>query len=48
MELTPSIKNHFQLNEQDEIVGILFWGKTDEQVEDKRKIALGEKIVWEK
>ncbi len=48
MTLSPAMKNHFQLNEQDEILGILFLGKTDEQVEGKRKIALSEKIVWEK
>ena len=48
MTLTPAMKNHFQLSEQDEILGILFLGKTDEHVEGKRKIALNEKIVWEK
>ena len=48
MTLTPAMKNHFQLSEQDEILGILFLGKTDEHVEGKRKIALSEKIVWEK
>jgi nitroreductase len=48
MTLHPAMKNHFQLNELDEILGILFLGKTDEHIEGKRKIALSEKVVWEK
>ena len=48
MVLHPAMKNYFQLNEQDEILGILFLGKTDEHVEGKRKIALSEKVVWQK
>jgi nitroreductase len=46
--LNPAMKKHFQLDEQDQILGILFLGKTDEVVEGKRKIPLSEKIVWEK
>ena len=42
------MKNHFQLNEHDHIVGMLFLGKTDEHIGGQRKIALSEKIVWEK
>jgi nitroreductase len=48
MALNPAMKNYFQLNEPDAILGILFLGKTDEQVEGKRKVPLSEKIVWEK
>lgn len=48
MILTAAMKNHFQLAEQDELLGILFLGKTDEKVEGKRKITLAEKIVWHK
>lgn len=48
MTLSPAMKKHFQLHEQDQILGILFLGKTNEQVEGKRKIPLSEKIVWEK
>ena len=47
MVLHSAMKNHFQLNEQDHILGILFLGKTSEQVAGHRKIALSEKIVWE-
>ena len=48
MALHPAMKNHFQLNEHDHIIGILFLGKTNEHAEGQRKIALSEKIVWEK
>jgi nitroreductase len=48
MVLHTSFKNHFQLGEQDEILGQLYLGYSDEVIEGKRKIALGEKIVWEK
>jgi nitroreductase len=48
MMLSLAMKNHFQLNEQDQIMGLLFLGKTNEQIEGKRKIALSEKVVWEK
>jgi len=48
MTLSPAMKNYFQLHEQDQILGFLFLGKTNEQVEGKRKIPLSEKIVWEK
>jgi nitroreductase len=47
MVLHTAMKNHFQLNEQDHILGILFLGKTSEQVAGHRKIALSEKVVWE-
>ena len=48
MVLSPAMKNHFKLNGQDEIMGLLFLGKTNERIESKRKIALSEKVVWEK
>jgi len=48
MVLHPSMKNYFQLGEADEILGVLFLGYSDEQIEGKRKIALSEKIVWER
>ncbi len=48
MVLHPAMKNHFQLNEQDEILGVLFLGYSEEKMEGKRKIALNEKIVWER
>ncbi|MDB5277269.1 MAG: nitroreductase [Ferruginibacter sp.] len=48
MILHPAMKNYFQLNEQDHILGILFLGKTNEHNEGHRKIALSEKVVWQK
>lgn len=48
MVLHPVMKNHFQLNEQDHILGILFLGKTDEHLKGQRKIALRDKLIWEK
>ncbi len=48
MVLHPSFKKHFQLNEQDAILGQLYLGYSDEVIEGKRKMALEEKIVWEK
>ena len=48
MILHPSMKNHFQLDEADEIMGQLFLGYSDEKIEGRRKIALTEKVVWEK
>ncbi|MFP5043131.1 nitroreductase [Parasediminibacterium sp. JCM 36343] len=48
MVLHPAMKNHFKLDEQDEILGQLFLGYSDEKIEGKRKIPLGEKIAWEK
>lgn len=48
MVLHPSFKNHFQLGEQDEILGQLYLGYSNETIEGKRKIGLEEKVVWEK
>lgn len=48
MVLHPVMKNYFQLNEQDHILGILFLGKTDEHLKGQRKIALRDKLIWEK
>ncbi len=48
MILSEAMKAHFNLQGEDLIPGILFLGKTDEQVEGKRRIPLTEKITWEK
>jgi nitroreductase len=48
MTLHPAMKNYFQLNEADEMVGILYMGKSDGHMKGERKIALRDKIVWEK
>jgi nitroreductase len=48
MTLTPAMKNYFKLNEADEMLGILFLGKTDQSIDGKRRIALSDKIIWEK
>lgn len=48
MILHPVVKQHFELNAADELLGILFLGYSDEKVEGKRRIALSEKVKWEK
>ena len=48
MILHPAMKNHFQLDEADEIMGQLFLGYSDEKIEGRRKIALTEKVIWER
>lgn len=48
MTLQPAMKNYFQLNAADEMVGILYMGKSDERLKGERKIPFSEKIVWEK
>ena len=48
MTLHPAMKNYFQLNAADEMVGILYMGQSDERLKGERKIALRDKIVWEK
>ena len=47
MRMHTALKNHFEMNEQNHILGILFLSKTSEQVAGHRKIALSEKVVWE-
>ena len=48
MVLHPAMKEHFQLNEEDEIMGLLFLGYADEKIIGQRKIALADKIIWNK
>jgi nitroreductase len=48
MVLHPAMKSHFQLYEADEMIGQLFLGYSDEKIEGRRKIALTEKVVWER
>ncbi len=48
MVLHPAMKNLFELDEADEIVGQLFLGYSNEKIEGVRKIALSEKIVWKR
>jgi nitroreductase len=48
MVLHPAMKNHFQLNEEDEIMGFLFMGYADEKITGQRKIALSDKVIWNK
>ena len=46
MVLHTALKNYFQLQEQDHIVGLLFLGKTAEHIKGHRRIPLQDKIVW--
>lgn len=48
MILHPAMKAHFNLLEQDQILGILFLGKSDSVQQGKRTIPLQEKISWYK
>jgi len=40
------MKNFLQLREQDLVMGIIYLGYTDEQMEGKRHTDIGEKVVW--
>jgi nitroreductase len=42
----PPMKNFLQLREQDLVMGIIYLGYTDEQMEGKRHTDIGEKVVW--
>ncbi len=46
MVLHTAMKNYFQLNEQDHILGLLFLGKTAEYINGQRRIPLQDKVVW--
>ncbi len=48
MALHPSMKDYFHLQQEDQVMGLLYLGKTNETVEGKRKIPLAEKIQWRK
>lgn len=48
MVLQPAMKTFFNLAEEDEIMGLLFLGYSNEVIAGQRKIALAEKITWHK
>ncbi len=48
MVLHTAMKQHFQLSEDDDILGFLFLGYADEKITGQRKIALADKITWHK
>jgi nitroreductase len=41
-----AMKDFFQLKTDDVVVGILYLGYSDEQMEGKRHSEIGEKVVW--
>lgn len=45
--LKPSMKKYFQLNEEDQMIGVLFLGYTDQEKTPGRRItSLEEKVMW--
>ncbi|WP_461451603.1 nitroreductase family protein [Mucilaginibacter sp.] len=48
MTLKQPMKDYLQLNEEDNIMGILYLGYSDEHPEGKRTIPLEDKITWVK
>jgi nitroreductase len=42
----PPMKNFLQLKEDDIVMGLLFLGYTDQEVEGKRQTEIGEKLIW--
>ncbi len=44
--LKPAMKAYLGLGEDDQVMGVLYLGYTDEQPEGRRKIALEEKVKW--
>jgi nitroreductase len=42
----PAMKNFLQLNEQDIVMGILYFGYSDDKTEGKRQTLMDEKVVW--
>jgi len=48
MALKPAMKEYLRLGDEDNVVGVLYLGYTDEHPEGKRTIPLEEKISWVK
>jgi nitroreductase len=46
MTLRPEMKDFMQLREEDQVMGILYLGYTDELPEGKRKVPAEDKINW--
>jgi nitroreductase len=46
MALKPAFKEFLQLGAEDQVLGIFYFGYTDEQPEGKRKVPLEDKIKW--
>ena len=41
-----AMKNFFQLKEEDIVIGILYLGYSDEQMEGKRQTEMEQKVIW--
>lgn len=48
MALKPAMKNYLELNEEDQVMGILYLGYADEHPAGKRAIPLEDKVTWVK
>src|ERR1700712_2956466 len=48
MALKPAMKDYLELNEEDQVMGILYLGYADEHPAGKRNIPLEQKITWVK
>jgi len=46
MTLRPEFKDFLDLREEDQVMGILYLGYTDDHPEGKRKVPLEEKVTW--
>lgn len=47
MTLQPAMKQHYNLKEEDQVMGLLYLGYTDEEVkEGKRNIPVADKVQW--
>jgi hypothetical protein len=46
--LKPGMKDFLQLREEDNVLGVLYLGYTDQYPEGKRNTPLEEKIIWVK
>ncbi|MDB5062501.1 MAG: nitroreductase [Mucilaginibacter sp.] len=48
MASKPAFAKHFGLGDEDQVLGVLYLGYTDQQPEGKRNIPVEEKITWKK
>jgi nitroreductase len=46
MTFHPAFKEYLKLSEQDQVLGLIFLGYTEMEMEGKRKIATEEKFIW--
>jgi nitroreductase len=46
MTLRPEFKEHLQLREEDNVLGLLYLGYADEHPEGKRKVPVEDKVKW--